>query len=427
MGVVVSSSVAEVDVGLESVVATGELAARRRGPDYEAENRALVTLAKHLATSPRTILQKLAEATLELCRAHSAGLSLIEEEEGRLIFRWPAIAGRFAVNVLGTTPRNFSPCGVVVDRNAVQLFRWPARYYPYLEEASPPIVEALLQPFSVHGRPIGTIWAMAHDDERKFDAEDARALGGLASFASNAFQVLSSLRDANEADRRKDEFLALLSHEIRNPLHTAITWIEVLNGKTDDRDVQERGRAAIARSLGSISRMTDDLLDLSRITAGKVSIEIQDVDLNVVVQNCVEAMLASATEACIEIGVSLADASLYTRGDPTRLQQVIGNLLSNALKFTPSGGRIAVRVRRAGDLAEIAVTDTGEGIAPEALPFIFQRFRQGDTSVTRRHGGLGLGLAVAKHFVELHGGTIEAESAGPGEGATLTVRLPAAR
>src|SRR5882724_10206871 len=183
-GELVESSLADVAVGLENVVATQELANRRRPPDYEAENRALVSLARHLASSPATILEKLAEAALELCQGHSAGLSLIEEDRGRPIFRWLAIAGRFAKNVRGTTQREFSPCGVVVDTNAVQLFKRPGRHYAYLDEVSPPIVEALLQPFSVNGRPIGTIWVMSHDDERKFDSEDARALASLASFAS---------------------------------------------------------------------------------------------------------------------------------------------------------------------------------------------------------------------------------------------------
>ena len=420
------SSVTEVSPDLESVIATRELVDRRRPPDYEAENRALISLARHLTSSPETILETLVEAARDLCRGHSAGLSLAEEDAGRLVFRWSAIAGHFAENVRGTTPRDFSPCGVVVDTNAVQLFKRPGRYYPYLDGVTPPIVEALLQPFSVNGRPNGTIWVLAHDEERRFDAEDARALAGLASFASNAFQVLAALRDVRDADRRKDEFLAVLSHEVRTPLHTAMTWIEVLGSKGDDAETRERGLAAISRSLGTITRMTDDLLDVAKITAGKISIELQDVDAGKIVRNCVEATAGAAKEARIRLDLDVEDGPLYIRADLTRIQQIVGNLLSNALKFTPADGSISVRACRSGGFAEITVTDTGEGIRPEALPFIFQRFRQGDASTTRRHGGLGLGLAVAKHFVELHRGTITAASDGPGRGATLTVRLPLA-
>jgi transcriptional regulator with GAF, ATPase, and Fis domain len=202
-----TESSARDTVGRDSVVATAELVSRCRTPNYEAENRALVSLASTLSTSPADILQKLVEVALDLCRAHSAGLSLLEEENGRRIFRWAAIAGRFAPHVFGTTPREFSPCGVVIDSNAVQLFTRPGRRYAYLDEVSPSIVEALLQPFSVDGRPIGTIWILAHDEERKFDAEDARALGNLATFASNAFQVLSAMRHVTRTRGRTSFWL----------------------------------------------------------------------------------------------------------------------------------------------------------------------------------------------------------------------------
>lgn len=410
-------------VALDSVVTTADLAARRRSPNYEAENRALISLAASLATSPADILQKLVEVALDLCQAHSAGLSLLEDESGRHIFRWTAIAGRFAPHVFGTTPREFSPCGFVIDSNAVQLFTRPGKHYPYLGEVSPSIVEALLQPFSVEGRPIGTLWILAHDEQRKFDAEDARALGSLATFASNAFQALSAMRAARHADKRKDEFLALLSHEMRDPLHVASTWNTLLKDQSIDAGKREHGHAVIQRSLAHLTRMVDDLADVSRISAGKLSIELEDVDLAGIVRDCVEAMLDAAKEARIEVDAAV-DESIPVRADPTRMQQIFGNLLSNSLKFTPAGGRISVKARDRGGHAEVVVSDTGEGISAAALPFIFERFRQGDSSVTRHYGGLGLGLAIARHFVELHGGTIEARSDGPGCGSTFRVTLP---
>jgi len=411
----------------DPVLVTAELALRPREPDYAAENRALVALARQLATTPGDILQGLAEAALELCRAHSAGLSLIEDEEGQGIFRWAAIAGRFAPNVNGTTPRDFSPCGVVVDSNAVQLFHRPGRQYPYLDGVSPPIVEALLQPFSVDGRPIGTIWAMANDEERKFDAEDARALGSLATFASGAFQVLMSLRAAKDADQRKDEFLAVLSHEMRTPLHTSLTWLQVLRQPSIDAPTVDRAHSAIERSVTTLSRMIDDLLDISRIDAGKLAIELQETDLVVIVRRCIDALSAAATEQQLAVDVAIEDESLPVFADPVRIQQVVSNLLSNSIKFTPAGGRISIRARRDDGHAEVAVSDTGEGVPPEMLPFVFERFQQADASVSRRHGGLGLGLAVARHYVERHGGTIEALSDGAGCGSTFVIRLPIIR
>jgi signal transduction histidine kinase/ActR/RegA family two-component response regulator len=412
---------------LESVIATPELTRRPpRSPNYEVENRALVSLALHLSTSPQDVLQKLVETTLELCRADSAGLSLVEEENGRLVFRWVAIAGQFAKHVLGTTPRDFSPCGIVLNTNAVQLVARPGKYYTYLDEVSPPIIEALLQPFPIGGRPMGTIWVLAHDERRRFDGEDARALGSLATFAASAYQVISSLRAVREADQRKDEFLALLSHEVRSPLNAVLTWISVLNEDSVDKETRERAHAGIERSAVSLARMIDDLLDVAKITAGKLSIELQDVDLAIIIRNAVDAMLASAKEAGVEVELAMENEVVPIRADSTRIQQIIGNLVSNAIKFTPAGGRISIEARLREGVAEVIVSDTGEGIAADALPVIFERFRQGDASITRRHGGLGLGLAVARHLAHLHGGTIEARSYGPGRGSTFQLRLPSA-
>jgi signal transduction histidine kinase/CheY-like chemotaxis protein len=411
---------------LDPVIATPDLTRRpSRAPDYRAENLALVSLARHLSASSTDILQKLVETARELCGADSAGVSLVEEHEGGTVFRWSAIAGQFAEHVRGTTPRDFSPCGVVLDTNAVQLFANPGKHYTYLDGIVPPIVEALLQPFSVDGRPIGTIWVIAHDEHRKFDLEDARVLGSLATFAANAYQFVASLRGAREVERRKDEFLALLSHEMRSPLTAMLLWIRALRGDSVDPPTRERAVAAIERSTVALARMIDDLLDVSRIIAGKFSIEPQDANLAKIVGDAVEAMQIPAAEAQVELAASIAGEEISIYADSTRIQQVVGNLLANAIKFTPPGGKVSIVARSREGRAEVTVSDTGEGISADVLPLIFERFQQGDVSTTRRHGGLGLGLAVARHLVELHGGTIEASSDGPGLGSTFTVRLPA--
>lgn len=179
---------------LESVITTGELNRRSsRRADYEAENRALVCLAEKMAASPRSVLQQLAETALSLCRAHSAGISILEEENGRKIFRWHAVAGQWAGYLGGTMPREISPCGTVLDRNALQLMEHPERHFPFPPEVAPSAVEVLLIPFHVRGEPVGTIWVIAHDESRQFDAEDARIMQNLGKFASSAYQVLASV------------------------------------------------------------------------------------------------------------------------------------------------------------------------------------------------------------------------------------------
>jgi GAF domain-containing protein len=189
-----SLRIANGRVSLQSILITEELSRRpSRPPDYEAENHALAQLAREMANSPRDILQRLVEVAMKLCKAHSAGVSLLRKEEGQEVFRWDAVAGQFAVNLGGSIARDLSPCGVVLDRNSVLLFGHPERHYDYPVQIDPPIVEALLVPFHVGVEPIGTIWVIAHDDDCKFDAEDARVLQSLGIFASSAYQLLHSL------------------------------------------------------------------------------------------------------------------------------------------------------------------------------------------------------------------------------------------
>lgn len=202
---------------LESVLITAELARRPpRPPDYEAENRALILLAQELANSPRNVLQKLVEVAMDLCKAHSAGVSLLESDDEKEIFRWNAVTGKFAVNLGGGIARDLSPCGVVLDRNSVLLFGYPERHYNYPVRIDPPIVEALLTPFHLGDKPVGTVWVIAHDENRKFDAEDARILQSLGKFASSAFQALRSLDALKvEIDEREQAERQLRASEER--------------------------------------------------------------------------------------------------------------------------------------------------------------------------------------------------------------------
>jgi len=236
-----------------------------------------------------------------------------------------------------------------------------------------------------------------------------------------------ALAAEREANRRKDEFLAILSHDLRSPLSAILTWISVLRHGSVAPDDRDRALDSIERIAKLAARMVEDLLDISRIASGKISLSPQECDLAVIVRSAAEMVLPVANEKGIDVDVSIDPTCLPMRGDPARLHQMIGNLLSNALKFTPAGGRVQVGLVCPNGMAEIHVTDTGDGIAPEMLPHVFQPFRQATTSVTRRGDGLGLGLAIARHLAELHGGSIAAESAGLGRGATFSVRLPLQR
>ena len=203
---------------LESILCTDELSRRaERPPDHEKENAALVALAEALADSPQTVLQTLADTILNACKAGSAGISLLREINGERRFYWPAIAGQWETHIGGGTPRDFGPCGDVLDRNAPLLFHHLARRYTYFQEVTPTVEEALLVPFYVDGSAVGTIWAVAHDDCRKFDAEDLRLMAGLGKFASSAYQVLALLRDITERkhaeEANKEKELCCASHQ----------------------------------------------------------------------------------------------------------------------------------------------------------------------------------------------------------------------
>ena len=232
--------------------------------------------------------------------------------------------------------------------------------------------------------------------------------------------------DAEAANRAKDEFLAVLSHELRTPLNAVFGWAQMLRKGQVQGDAAKRALETIVRNANAQLQLIDDLLDVSRVAAGKLRLQVQSVDPRTVIEQALEAVRPAAEARQIRVHTVLAPDAGRVSGDPARLQQVVWNLLANAVKFTEPHGSVGVVLRPNGPDVEIVVTDTGRGITPELLPFVFDRFRQADSSSTRAHSGLGLGLALVKHLVELHGGTVAAESGGQGKGATFTIRLPAA-
>ncbi|HEX6647955.1 MAG TPA: PAS domain S-box protein [Pyrinomonadaceae bacterium] len=234
-----------------------------------------------------------------------------------------------------------------------------------------------------------------------------------------------SLRaQAEAAGRVKDEFLATVSHELRTPLSAILGWATMLNRGNIEETIASRGLESIERNAKAQAQLIEDLLDVSRIISGKLRLDIKPVTVSYIIEEALDAIRPAAEAKSIQLNVSIDPDADHLRADPGRLQQIIWNLLSNSIKFTASAGKVIVDVRRTGPMVAISVSDTGEGINPTFLPYVFDRFQQADSSVTRKHGGLGLGLAITRHLVEMHGGSVEAHSEGEGRGAKFTVKLP---
>jgi PAS domain S-box-containing protein len=230
--------------------------------------------------------------------------------------------------------------------------------------------------------------------------------------------------DAERASRAKDDFMAMVSHELRTPLNAILGWTQLMMRGRQDQSVLDRGLDVIARNTRAQAQLISDLLDISRIVSGKLRLERQPIDLETLVTDAIETVEHEATAKSITLRREIESGIGPAIGDPARLQQVVWNLLNNAIKFTPAGGHVLVTLRSESAQAEIVVSDDGAGIRPDLLPLVFERFHQADRSITRRFGGLGLGLSIARDLVELHGGQIHAESDGEGRGAAFRIVLP---
>jgi PAS domain S-box-containing protein len=291
---------------------------------------------------------------------------------------------------------------------------------------------SLSVPMSVMGRIIGTIdvqsyQTAAYRDEHATAMRMAANLTAVAIENVRLLQLESTARaSAEESNRLKDEFLATVSHELRTPLTAILGWSRMLEGGTLPAEMAARAIETIKRNAKAQAQIIDDILDVSRIITGNLYLELHPIELAPVLDAAINVVRPTAEAKGIQIDVSFVPEPAAVPGDSNRLQQVFWNLLANAVKFTPAGGRVGVQLRRSNSEVEIEVADSGQGITPEFLPFVFDRFRQADSTSTRLHGGLGLGLAIARHLIEIHGGSIEARSAGAGKGATFIVRLPLA-
>lgn len=414
------------DAALDEVIATPMLRTRpARPPSYAVENAALTSLADTLAESPSQVAQRLVDTALELTGADSAGLSLLERDATAPHFRWIATTGEYARYLNGTLPRDFSPCGTVLDRGEALLMQAPERHFPYVGRLHAPVREVLLVPFTRSGSLAGTVWVVSHVDSKHFDMEDLRIVTNLSRFAAAAVQTALLIEDLRDADRRKDEFLATLAHELRNPLMPLRLASQVL------RHIEPGEHARMHSSLDIIDRqsallsaLVSDLMDAASIRSGKLSLHCQPVTVQEAFTRALETSQPQIEARRHRLEVRVPEHLVVVNGDVVRLTQALSNLLNNAARYTPVGGAIALAAQVAGEGVSITVTDNGEGIAPEAMTTIFNMFAQAPGAEKRPHGGLGIGLALVRRIAELHGGRLEAFSEGAGKGSTFTLWLP---
>jgi signal transduction histidine kinase len=403
-----------------------------------AERRA--TLLGELARSINAsldlgaILQIVTEGARELCASELSAVAL-RDEAGAVVFRYRAgrrqrhdagevVPGRGAGGLVLQTGRPVRSDDVRHDPR----FAGDPTYQALMTAEA--IVTVMVVPITIEGRVEGLLY-VDNRTPRPFDDQDEAVLRELADHAAIAIRNAQLLareqrarEEAERANRIKDEFLATLSHELRTPLNAVLGWAITLRSGRLDEATAARALEAIERNARVQSQLIEDLLDISRIVTGKLRLDVRPVEPAAVVEAALDAVRPAAENKGLALAAALDPRSGPVYADPDRLQQVVWNLLTNAIKFTPAGGHIQVGLERSGAWAEITVQDTGQGIEPGLLPHIFDRFRQADTSSTRSHGGLGIGLALVRHLVTLHGGNVVAESAGPGHGATFRVRLP---
>ncbi len=422
-------------VAIAREVTDSELHRRARADADRLQRLQAITAAFSEAPTPRDIAQVLVAQAHEALQADAAVVMLLDDTDRTLelaaavgypdgvLDRWSALPldadAPLPEAARTQEPLFFSSHDRVSER------------YPAIADGRYDRDEALAAiPLTFKRRSFGAV-ALVFRSRQEFAEADRAFIASLAECAAQAIERAGLLQaerlarqDAEAANRLKDEFLATMSHELRTPLHSVMGWATLLRNTTLDAATSRRAIDAIERNARHQTRLVDDILDVSRIIGGRLRLDIQPTEVATVVGLAVDVVRPAAEAKHINLCLALGDAGMIA-ADAARLQQVVWNLVSNAVKFTPEGGQIDISVRRRQGNIAIVVTDTGVGIAPAFLPHVFDRFRQFDGATTRRQGGLGLGLAIVRHLVELHGGSVAAHSEGQMRGATFTVTLPA--
>jgi len=415
---------------------TAEQAARARAETAERRLAVLADIARSLteALDLDIVLQRVVDGARELSACDSAAIFLREGDTDQMVPRTRVGADLTIYRTLRITP------GRGIGGEVMQTGR-PVRTENYLADPRVPegfraivaetgTVALMVVPITIRGRVEGLLY-ISNNVARLFADEDEAVCMRLADHAAIAIhnaRLFRSERDARSeaeaANRAKDEFLAVLSHELRTPLTSILGWARLLRGAHLDERREAQGLESIERNARLQAQLIEDLLDVSRIVTGKLELDRRPLDLAAVVAAALDEARPSIRAKELTLRAELADAPAPILGDPARLQQVVWNLVVNATKFTPSGGTITVTLAAEDAELRLTVADTGAGIPADALPHIFDRFRQADTGSRRQHGGLGLGLAITRQLVELHGGTVTAENIDGDGGARFVVRLP---
>jgi PAS domain S-box-containing protein len=279
-------------------------------------------------------------------------------------------------------------------------------------------------PLVAHGIAFGAITFVGAEARRPYDEQDLRFAQEVAARASLAVENARAYGKASEANRLKDEFLATLSHELRTPLNAILGYTRMLESNVVPAEKRDSALQVVARNAVALKQIVEDVLDVSRIVSGRLRLNVQPVDLPAILNSALLTVVPAADGKGVRLQTVIEPITTPVSGDPDRLQQILWNLLSNAIKFTPRGGRVQVHLARVNSSVEIVISDTGQGIDLSFLPYVFDRFRQADSGFGREHGGVGLGLAIVRQLVEMHGGTVSVASDGPGTGATFRVKLP---
>lgn len=431
---------------VDQVLITEALPGRLGMVPGQSSGEAFVALAGVMANAPDRLAQAICDIALDLCDAGTTGISIIKAgPTGEELFHWQALAGHLGGYIGRTSPRNFSPCGISIDRSSTQLFSYPSRLYSYLDEMPVPIVEALVVPFFAAGKPLGSIWALSHD-ERQFNAGQAYVLEQVGAFCGAAFylmglkqqavearldletemtelrvadaQLQENLRQAGltngvlfAANQVKDDFLSMVSHELRSPIATIYGNAHILRNKSNVLSPQ-----VISQSLQDIeheslrlSRIIEDLLVLARPEEGELRPE--PVCVSAVLLTVVNSHRKQFPERSIELLDS--DPETYAMGSGNLIEQIARNLIGNAEKYSPATGVIQVALTEVNGQVSVVVRDRGEGVLPSEAEEIFKPFYRSPRNAAKT-SGIGIGLAVSKRFVEAQGGKIWVQAAADG-------------
>jgi PAS domain S-box-containing protein len=395
--------------------------------NYEATLRSVAQLAvPHLADWCAVHIAEDGQELKQLAITHIDPAKVVWAEELGVRFPPDLSASHGVPNVLRTGKSEYYP--EMDDALLVRTARNADHLY-FLRQAG--MKSAMLVPLAARSRTLGVITFVASESHPPYTAADLELAEDLARRAAlavdNALLFAEAHRaraQAEEANRMKDEFLAIVSHELRTPLNAIVGWSHMLRTRSFDEATTRRALETIERNAKSQAQIVEDILDVSRIITGKLRLNVQPLDLATIIEAAMDSLRPAAEAKEIRLTAILDPHASPVSADANRLQQVVWNLLANAVKFTPKHGHIQVRLERVDSHVEIIVADTGQGIRADLLPYVFDRFRQGDSTSTRLHGGLGLGLAIVRHLVELHGGRVTAESDGEDCGATFRVKLP---